>query len=205
MLKISSSAKFEEVCSFILLKSSITSFFFLNLFWFLPFFRSPHLVSSFSFYTPSPFHLHLPLVCQMASIDTCPISTSHKSSCSSCKAETLYSGITSTLMWPKSQPQCIKCRGSSFLPRYFGDLPYLISLQYLSDLIEFSRLSSLPSNHLPGPRPSLAKDVFILGTLSRAITIKPHILFINAISSDEDFSSSSRSLFSAWVTGPIYG
>ena len=34
-----------------------------NLSLFLPFFRSPHLVSSFSFYTHSPFHLHLPLVC----------------------------------------------------------------------------------------------------------------------------------------------
>ena len=29
--------------------------------------------------------------------------------------------------------------------------------------------------------------------------IKPHLLFINAISSDEDFSSSGRSLFSAWT------
>ena len=150
MLKISSSAKSEEVCSFVLLNSLITSFFGISIDFSL-FLRSPHLVFSFFFYTPSPFHLHLSPVCQMASADTCPISTSYKSSCSSCKAKTLCSGIISTLMRSGSQLQCIKCKGNSFLPRYFGALPYLIFLQCLFDPTEFSRLSSLPSNHLLGP------------------------------------------------------
>ena len=39
--------------------------------------------------------------------DTCPICTFHQFPCSSCKAETHCSGITSTLMWPESQLQCI--------------------------------------------------------------------------------------------------
>ena len=204
-LKISSLTKSEEVCSFILLKSSIKSSSLESLF-ISPFFlSSPHLFFSFFFYIPSPFHLHLPLVCQMASADTCPISTSYKSSYSSCKAETHCSGITSTLIGPGSQLQCINCGGSSFLPRYFGALSYLISLQCLSDPTEFLGLSSLLSNHLPGPRPSLAEDVFILDTLSGAITIKPHLLFISAISSDENFSSLGRSLFSAQATSLIYG
>ena len=75
----------------------------------------------------------------------------------------------------------VHCKGNSFLPRYFGALPYLIFLQCLFDPTEFSRLSSLLSNHLPGPRPNLAEDVFILGTFSGAITTKPHLLFISAI------------------------
>ena len=58
MLKISSSAKFEEVCSFILLKSSITSFFFLNLFWFLPFFPIPS--SRFLFFLLYPLSFSSP-------------------------------------------------------------------------------------------------------------------------------------------------
>ena len=62
MLKISSSEKFEEVCSFILLKSPITIFFGIPI-GFSLFLQSPLLVFSFFFYTPSPFHLHLPHVC----------------------------------------------------------------------------------------------------------------------------------------------
>ena len=50
-----------------------------------------HLIVSF-FYTVSPPHLHLPHVCQTVCVDTCPISTSHKSSYGSCKAEIHYSG-----------------------------------------------------------------------------------------------------------------
>ena len=63
MLKISSSAKFEEVCSFILLKSSITSFFFFESLLVSPFFSDP-LISFplFSFIPPllfiSTFHLY---------------------------------------------------------------------------------------------------------------------------------------------------
>ena len=62
MLKISSSEKFEKVCSFILLKSPVTSFF-QNLSWFSPFFFDP-LISFplFSFIPPllfiSIFHMY---------------------------------------------------------------------------------------------------------------------------------------------------
>ena len=80
-----------------------------------------HLIVSSFFYTVSPPHLHLPHVCQTVCVNTCPISTSHKSSCGSCKAEIHCSGITSTLMRPKSQLQCIECGGSIFLLRYFQD------------------------------------------------------------------------------------
>ena len=59
------------------------------------------------FYTFFPFHLFTPHACQIVGVDTCPISTSHKSPHSSCKAEIYCSGITSTLMRSKSQLQCI--------------------------------------------------------------------------------------------------
>ena len=66
VLKKSSSAKSEEVCSFILLTSLITSLilecFFVSLFLF-SFFRSPNLISSFFFYTLPLFDLHLLPVC----------------------------------------------------------------------------------------------------------------------------------------------
>ena len=105
VLKTSSSAKSKEVCSFILLMSPITSLILepiLFLPFSSPFSRSPNLVSPFFFYALPHFHLHLPLVCSMVSADTCPISTSHKSSCSSCKAEIHCSCITSTLMQSES-------------------------------------------------------------------------------------------------------
>ena len=66
MLKISFSAKSEEVCSFILLMSPITSLILepiLFLPFSSPFSRSPNLVSPFFFYALPHFHLHLPLVC----------------------------------------------------------------------------------------------------------------------------------------------
>jgi len=54
------------------------------------------------------------------------------------------------------------------------------------------------------PFSSSSAELFILGTLSRAFRTKPHLLFISAIFSDEDISSSGGSLFSAWATGPTY-
>ena len=65
---------------------------------FFLFFSIPILVPSPSFYTVSPFDPYLPHACQMVGVNTCPISTSYKSSCSSCKAKIYCSVITSTLM-----------------------------------------------------------------------------------------------------------
>ena len=61
VLKKSSSVKFEEGCSFILLTSLITSFILESILFLLfsfPFFsQSPNLVSPFFFYTLPHFHL----------------------------------------------------------------------------------------------------------------------------------------------------
>ena len=59
-------------------------------------------IASLFFYTLFPFHLYPPRAGQTVGIDTCPISTFPKSSCSSCKAENHCLGITSTLMRPES-------------------------------------------------------------------------------------------------------
>ena len=94
----SSSAKSKEVCSYILLTNPITSLvlecylvslfsFFLN-----PLISLPPSSFILSFLFISTFHLYARWL----------ISTYHKSSCSSCKAEIHCSGITSTLMWPRS-------------------------------------------------------------------------------------------------------
>ena len=89
-------------CSYILLLDLITSlvpdcysvspFFFLSL--------SP--ISSSFFYTLLFFHLCSPRACQMVDVDTCPISTFHKSSCSSCNGDNHCSCITSILIGPES-------------------------------------------------------------------------------------------------------
>ena len=56
------------------------------------FFQSPSLLASLLFYTL--ISLHFPRACQMASVDTCPISPFHKSLCNSCKADNYCSNIT---------------------------------------------------------------------------------------------------------------
>ena len=61
----------------------------------------------FPFYTILPSRSHFTRVYQRVGVDTCPICTFHQSPCSSCKAETHCSGITSTLIRPESQLQCI--------------------------------------------------------------------------------------------------
>ena len=64
--------------------------------------RSPSPIASSFLYTLFPFHLFPPHACQIVGIDTCPISPSHKSLCSSCKVENYCSGITSKLIDRKS-------------------------------------------------------------------------------------------------------
>ena len=96
------------------------------------------LLASLPFYTLFPFHFYPPCAGQMAGVDTCPISTSLKFSCSSYKAEIHYSGITSTLMWPEGQLQSIYYSGSSFLFRYFRTPSYPMRSPCLSVSIESS-------------------------------------------------------------------
>ena len=68
---------------------------------------SPVPVFLFPFYTPLLSRSYFTRVYWRVGVDTCPICTFHQSLCSSCKAETHCSGITSTLMGPESQLQCI--------------------------------------------------------------------------------------------------
>ena len=68
---------------------------------------SPVLVFLFPFYTLLLSRSYFTHVYWRVGVDTCPICTFHQSPCSSCKAETHYSGITSTLMQLESQLQCI--------------------------------------------------------------------------------------------------
>ena len=91
-------AKFEETGSYIMLLSMVISLILdcYSISFFI--FRSPSLIASSFFYTVSPSHLQLPRACLIVGVDTCPISPSQKSSCSSCKADNHYSGITLTLM-----------------------------------------------------------------------------------------------------------
>ena len=63
VLKKSSSAKSEEVCSYILFSSPITSLVLECYIVFSPFSPSLNLVASLFFYTLFTFHLHLPPVC----------------------------------------------------------------------------------------------------------------------------------------------
>ena len=77
--------------------------------------RSLCLRVSLLFYTIFPFHLYPPRADQIIGVDSCPISIFLKSLGSSCKVENQCSGITSSLMRPKSQLQSIQCNGSSFL------------------------------------------------------------------------------------------
>ena len=67
----------------------------------------PILVFLFPFYTLFLSRSYFTHVYWRVRVDTCPICTFHQSPCSSCKAETHCSGITSTLMQPESQLQCI--------------------------------------------------------------------------------------------------
>ena len=61
----------------------------------------------FPFYTLLYFRSYFTRACQRVGVDTCPICTFHQSLCSSCKAETHCSGITSTLIRLESQLQYI--------------------------------------------------------------------------------------------------
>ena len=64
--------------------------------------------SLFFLYHPPPLsHSYSTRVYWRVGVDTCHICSSYQSPCSSCKAETHCSSITSTLMRPKSQHQCI--------------------------------------------------------------------------------------------------
>ena len=82
----SSSARSEEVCSYILF-SVYKQIFIL----FVPLFLFP-------FYTVLHSRSYFTHVYWRVGVDTCPIFTFHQSPCSSCKAETHCSGITSILM-----------------------------------------------------------------------------------------------------------
>ena len=64
--------------------------------------QSPLLIASFSFYILFSSHLYPPCAGPMVGLDTCPIRTFHKSSCSNCKAENYCSSIISTLMRSES-------------------------------------------------------------------------------------------------------
>ena len=72
-------------------------------------FFPPHLflLPPFPFYIIPSSRSHFTRVYQRVGVDICPICTFHQSPCSSYKAETHCSGITSTLMRPESQLQCI--------------------------------------------------------------------------------------------------
>ena len=75
------------------------------------------LIASFFFYTPFLLHLHPPRTDQMVGVNTCPISTLLKSSCSSCKAENHCSGITSTLMrWERVSYRAFNIVVAAFSP-----------------------------------------------------------------------------------------
>ena len=86
----SSSARSEEVCSYILFSVYIQIFIL-----FVPLFLFP-------FYTVLHSRSYFTHVYWRVGVDTCPIFTFHQSPCSSCKAETHCSGITSILMQPES-------------------------------------------------------------------------------------------------------
>ena len=86
----SSSARSEEVCSYILFSVYIQIFIL-----FIPLFLFP-------FYTVLHSRSYFTHVYWRVGVDTCPIFTFHQSPCSSCKAETHCSGITSILMQPES-------------------------------------------------------------------------------------------------------
>ena len=86
----SSSVRSDEVCSYILFFSLDTNF-------------HPHFPVFLSpFYTFLYSHSYFTRVYWRVGVDTCPIFTFHQSPCSSCKAETHCSGITSILMQPES-------------------------------------------------------------------------------------------------------
>ena len=93
-----SSVKSEDTGSYIMFLGNVTSLVLDCYSVSFLIFPILSLTPSFFFYTVFPFHLHLPRACQMVGVDTCPISTPHKSLCSSCKAEIRCSGITSILM-----------------------------------------------------------------------------------------------------------
>jgi len=97
-----SSAKFEETGSYIMLLSMVISLILDCYSISFLIFRSPCLIASSFFYTVSPSHLRFPHACPMVGVDTCSISPSQKSSCSSCKTNNHCSDITSTLMWLES-------------------------------------------------------------------------------------------------------
>ena len=86
----SSSERSEEVCSYILFSVYIQIFIL-----FVPLFLFP-------FYTVLHSRSYFTHVYWRVGVDTCPIFTFHQSPCSSCKAETHCSGITSTLIRPES-------------------------------------------------------------------------------------------------------
>ena len=86
----SSSARSEEVCSYILFSVYIQIFIL-----FVPLFLFP-------FYTVLHSRSYFTHVYWRVGVDTCPIFTFHQSPCSSCKAETHCSGITSILMQSES-------------------------------------------------------------------------------------------------------
>ena len=86
----SSSARSKEVCSYILFSVYIQIFIL-----FVPLFLFP-------FYTVLHSRSYFTHVYWRVGVDTCPIFTFHQSPCSSCKAETHCSGITSILMQPES-------------------------------------------------------------------------------------------------------
>ena len=68
---------------------------------------SPVPVFLFPLYTPLLSRSYFTRVYWRVGVDTCPISTFHQSPCSNCTTEAHCSGITSTLMQPESQLQCI--------------------------------------------------------------------------------------------------
>ena len=68
---------------------------------------SPVPVFLFPLYTPLLSRSYFTRVYWRVGVDTYPICTFHQSPCSNCKAKTHCSGITSTLIRPESQLQCI--------------------------------------------------------------------------------------------------
>ena len=81
---------------------------------------SPIPVFLFLFYTFLSSCSYFTRVYWRVGVDTCPICTFHQSPCS-CKAKTYCSNITSTLMRPESQLQCISCEGSSIPQKILHD------------------------------------------------------------------------------------
>ena len=75
---------------------------------------TPVPVFLFPLYTPLLSRSYFTRVYWRVGVDTCPICTFHQFPCSSCKAETYCSSITSTLIRPESQLRAFNVEAAAF-------------------------------------------------------------------------------------------